>query len=187
MLHRELGQDRRAMRTDLGTPLTLTLPGLGQVSTISLPTTENNMDRELLLKLWDESWDQGIWIAPWSKAVQGLSPKQAAWSPAADRHCIWQIVHHVCIWREYTLTAVDGRSGPSRKEVESGNFAMPASRTAVEWRRSVDRLQATHNDIRAAIATASSLERLQYHLGHDCYHLGQIMYLRATQGMGPIE
>ena len=74
------------------------------------------MDRRTLLKLWDESWDQGIWIAPWSKAVRGLSPRQAALHPAAGRHSIWQIVNHVCIWREYTLTKLDGRPGPARGE-----------------------------------------------------------------------
>jgi len=146
------------------------------------------MDRASLLKLWEESWDKGIWIAPWSKAVDGLSAEQAAWSPATGRHCIWQIVHHVCIWREHTLTMHDSRPGPSQKEAEGANFAMPASRSTAEWHKSIARLQRTHNDMREAIANpASSLERLQYHLGHDCYHLGQIMYLRAMQGMAPIE
>jgi len=146
------------------------------------------MTREMLLKLWDESWDAGIWIAPWSRAVQGVTPEQAAWSPASGRHCIWQIVNHVCMWREYTLTQIDGRAGPARTELEAANFAMPASNNAETWTQTIDRLRKTHDDIRAAIASpGSSLKRLQYHLGHDCYHLGQIMYLRAMQGMMPIE
>jgi hypothetical protein len=146
------------------------------------------MDRQSLLKLWDESWDEGIWIAPWSKAIGDLSIEQACWSPAAGRHCIWQIVNHVCIWREYTLSLLDGRPGPSREQVERENFAMAAGRTVAEWRGTIDRLRTTHDAVRVAIAyPGSSLERLQYHLGHDCYHLGQIMYLRAMQGMGPIE
>lgn len=146
------------------------------------------MDRVTLLKLWDESWDKGIWIAPWSKAVEGLSTEQAAWTPAKDRHCIWQIMHHVCAWREHSLGIVHGKPVPSPAEVEGANFAMPPSWSVAEWRESIARLQRTHNDIREAIANpALPLERPQYHLGHDCYHLGQIMYLRAMQGMGPIE
>ncbi len=146
------------------------------------------MERALLVKLWEASWTEGIWIAPWSKAVGGLSLPQTAWSPAPGRHCIWQIVNHVCIWREHTLSQLDVRKGPSREDLERDNFAMPASKSEASWQATIDRLRRTHNDIREAIARPdSSLERLPYHLGHDCYHLGQIMYLRALQGLAPIE
>lgn len=40
----------------------------------------------------------------------------------------------------------------------------------------------------AAIADAGhTLDRLQYVPYHDSYHVGQIMLLRALQGMKPIE
>ena len=146
------------------------------------------MDRTVLLKLWDDSWSGDIWIAPWGKAVADLTPQQAAWKPNPNRHCIWQIVNHVCIWREYTLTRLDGRPGPSREQVDRDNFAMPPAQSQAAWQQTLDRLRTTHHDVRQAIAKPdSSLERVQYHLGHDCYHLGQIMYLRALQGMAPIE
>ncbi len=146
------------------------------------------MDRALLLKLWDESWDAGIWIAPWSKAVADLTPAQAAWTPGPGRHSIWQNVNHVCIWREYTLTRVDGRPGPTREQTERDNFTQPASPSADGWQKSLQRLRASHLAIREAIAApVNSLERLPYHLGHDCYHLGQIMLLRGMQGLPVIE
>ena len=69
------------------------------------------MDRQLLLRLWDASWNEGIWIAPWSKAVGALTPQQAAWAPSPGRHSIWEIVNHVCIWREHSLSRFDGRRG----------------------------------------------------------------------------
>ena len=146
------------------------------------------MDRSLLLKMWDESWNKGIWIAAWSKAVEGLTPEQAAWRPAPGRHCIWQIVNHVCIWRETTLARTDGCHGPTREELERDNFAMRDSPDAAGWKRTLERLQDTHDELRKIIADPqSSLERSPYHLGHDCYHLGQIMTLRALQGLPPIE
>lgn len=146
------------------------------------------MNHETLLKLWNESWDQGIWIAPWRKAVEDLSATQAAWRPAPNRHCVWQIVEHVCFWREYTLAKAYGRATPSKDEVERANFAMPETSTEAEWRRSIERLQQSHEALRAAIKDSNAApERLPYHLGHDCYHLGQIMLLRAMQGLAPIE
>src|SRR5262249_42751421 len=140
-------------------------------------------ERELLLKLWDESWTEGIWIAPWKGAVESLTPEQAAWRPAPERHCIWQLVNHVSIWREYTLAKLAGGGHPTRDEVLSGNFAMPDSPTDAEWHRALERLHASHLAMAAALAQPTApLDRLRYHLGHDCYHLGQIMYVRALQG-----
>lgn len=146
------------------------------------------MDQALLLKLWQESWDQNTWVASWSKAVTSLTAAQACWRPAPLRHCIWQIVNHVCIWRELTLSKIDGRKGPSTEELSRDNFAMPPAADAAGWKRSLDRLRITHEELRKAIATPGvSMERLPYHLTHDAYHLGQIMYLRALQDLPPIE
>ncbi|MCC7292935.1 MAG: DinB family protein [Phycisphaerales bacterium] len=146
------------------------------------------MDPSLLLKLWDQSWTEGIWVAPWAKAVQDVTPAQAAWAPSLNRNSIWQIVHHVCIWREDTLSKFDGRPGPARADLDRDNFAKPAAPDQAAWDRTRDRLRATHDAIREAISRPNaSMERLPYHVGHDCYHLGQIMYLRAMQGLAPIE
>ena len=148
------------------------------------------MDRETLLKLWDESWDQGIWIAPWSKAVSGLTAAQAAWRPAAGRHSIWQNVNHVCLWREHTVAKAMGGPGLPREILEERNFEQPEGHAATSeaWVMTVGRLKATHDGVRKLIADpAGALERPTYHLGHDCYHLGQIMQLRAMQGLPPIE
>lgn len=146
------------------------------------------MEQDILTRLWDESWADGIWIAPWDKALGGLTPAQAAWTPAPGRHSIWQIVNHVCIWREATLSKLDGRPGPSREELERTNFAGPLTPDRATWDQTRARLRATHDEIRKAIALPDApMDRLPYHLGHDCYHLGQIMYLRAMQGLPPIE
>ncbi len=143
-------------------------------------------DATMLLRLWDESWDAGIWIPSWSSATADLSPEQAAWKPAPQRHSIWQVVHHICIWREYSLTKIDGRPGPAPADVEARNFEeSPVSPTAQAWNDTRARLKRTHDDLRALIAasSASPHERLHYHLPHDAYHLGQIMQSRAMQGM----
>lgn len=146
------------------------------------------MDQAQLHKLWQECWDQNTWIASWTGAVASLTSAQAAWRPMPERHCIWQIVNHVCIWREVTLGKVHGREGPSREVLSRDNFAMPTVADATAWRQSLERLRTTHEGLREAIATPGvSMERLPYHLAHDAYHLGQIMYLRAMQGLPAIE
>ena len=81
-----------------------------------------------------------------------LSPEQAAWSPAPGRHSIWQSVNHVCIWREFTLTKIDGRPGPAREDMEPRNFESPATIDTAAWAATIARLRRTHEDCRDAIA-----------------------------------
>ncbi len=146
------------------------------------------MDRSVLEKAWDETWTKVTWVAPWSKAVGDLTPEQASWRPGPGRHSIWQIVNHVCNWREHVLSRWGGREGPVRDEVIARNFEEPAAASAEAWRATLDRLHRTHEAMRALVTEpAAPSEGLLHHFGHDCYHLGQIMYLRAMQGLEPIE
>lgn len=145
------------------------------------------MSREILHDLWTRWWDHDIWITPWSKAIAGLTPEQAAWKPQRDRHSIWQNVTHVIFWREYTLSVVAGRPKPSSTEVDVGNFAEPPRSDAASWRDTSSRLKDSHDRIAAALADPrTNLERIKHHLAHDAYHLGQIMHLRALQGLTPV-
>ena len=145
------------------------------------------MDRATLLQLWTDAWGGDIWVAPWSKAVSGVSAGQAAWRPGAGRHSIWQNVSHVNFWRCYTLDRLAGRPKPPASQIEAVQFAEPVERTEASWAKSCADLADSHERIRRAIADpGASLERLKYHLAHDAYHLGQIMQLRALQGLPPV-
>jgi hypothetical protein len=146
------------------------------------------MEREALAKWWDDAWEGGLWAAPWGQSVQDLTPEQAAWKPAAGRHSIWQIVTHIIFWRELDLGLLAGRPKPGKDEINARQFAEPAEVTAAAWRSTIDRLADTQRQLSAAIRDpAHSLARVQYLLPHDCYHFGQINYLRAMQGLKPIE
>jgi len=158
------------------------------------------MDREMLLKQWDEFWMSGLWAAPMSRAVEDLTPKQAAWKPSvvaegADhsggRHSIWQIINHMLFWREVALRRTMGGPGPSEAEVASRNWDAPEGPlevTEANWSRTAVQLADSHQQMRGAIADPSvPLDRLQYLIGHDSYHLGQIMILRGMMGMKAID
>ena len=146
------------------------------------------MDRKNLLKLWDESWKDGIWFASWSKAMDGLTAGQAGWKPQPESHSICQLVNHVNFWREYTLDTLAGKPKPSDEEMARRNFAAPAPLTEAAWNETRATLGETHRRMRDAIADEkNSLDRLMYHLAHDANHLGQILYLRRLQGMKPLE
>jgi uncharacterized damage-inducible protein DinB len=145
------------------------------------------VDRETLLNLWDESWAEGIWFASWSEAMQGITADQAAWKPEGGKHSIWQLVGHVNFWRGYTLDAIAGKPKPAPEDVKRRNFPEPGEASEAAWQRARAELEATHRRVHEAIANeATPLERLKYHLAHDSYHLGQIMYLRSMLGYPPV-
>lgn len=146
------------------------------------------MDRATLAALWDAAWTDGLWAASWSRAVDGLTPEQAAWKPGQGRNSIWQHVNHVVFWREVTLRRLAGGAGPTEEETRRGNFAEPGEVSGAGWRAARERFADSHRRIAAAIADErNALERPLHHIPHDAYHVGQIMLLRALQGLPPIE
>lgn len=146
------------------------------------------MDRSSLQKWWNDAWTEGLWAASWPAAVAGLTAAQAAWSPGPGRHSIWQIVEHMMFWREDNLCRLAGGSKPTAEELASGNFPLIRDASESAWRDTVKRFEESQKRIAAALADPqNSLDRLAYLLPHDCYHIGQVMYLRAMQGLAPID
>lgn len=155
------------------------------------------MDRETLLKLWDDLWETGLWAASLAKATEGLTPRQAAWRPdlppgeMSSRHSIWQNVHHIIFWREVALRRMMGGPSPNDGEVASRNFDAPTDTSDVtesNWQTAREQLGQSQRLVRDAIGNPGlAVDRVPLIIAHDCYHLGQIMQLRALQGLKPIE
>jgi len=145
------------------------------------------VEREPLAKLWEEAWSEGLWAASWAKAVEGLSAEQAAWQPQPGRHCIWEIVKHILFWREFTLRRLAGEK-PEQAEVDRRNWEGPGEVSEEAWAETRQRFAESHREIARIIGGEETrLNRFLYHVIHDNYHIGQIMYLRALLGFPPIE
>lgn len=146
------------------------------------------MDRELLLKMWNDAWETGLWAAAWNKALAGLTPQQAAWTPGPARHSIWQIVAHMVFWRENELRRIASGPAPTEDEIQRLNFPEIQDVTAEAWQRMYQRLADTQRRLSDALGNpAVNLDRVRYLLPHDCYHMGQICYLRALQKLPNVE
>ena len=148
------------------------------------------MEREQLQKMWQEAWSDGLWYTPWGKAVEDLSPEQAAWKPMPGRHSIWQLVNHIVFWQDYTLRSARGEK-PDKdafaREVERRNWEEPSQVSASSWAETKRRFRESYEQMIALVQRAEKLDRPLYHLLHESYHVGQIMYLRALQGLPPVE
>ncbi len=146
------------------------------------------IERGPLTKLWEEAWEEGLWAVAWGKAVDGLTAQQASWKPHADRHSIWQIINHILFWREITFRRLAGGASPERSEVDRRNWEEPAEATEAAWTAARGRYADSHQEVlRTLRGDETRLNRFLYHLPHDSYHVGQIMYLRALLGLPPIE
>jgi hypothetical protein len=146
------------------------------------------MDRAPLASWWDDAWKEGLWAAPWGRAIADLSPAQASWKPAPGRHSIWQIVTHIIFWRESELGLLAGKPRPRPERIAAEQFAEPSEPTDAAWAATRERLADSQRRLSEAFRDPSSdLKRASYLLPHDCYHFGQVCYIRALQGLPPIE
>ncbi len=149
--------------------------------------------RDHVVSWWNEAWRSGLWAASWEKSIADLSAAQAAWSPATPgvpgtRHSIWQIVLHMCFWREGWLRRVATGQKLTPEEISRGNFPPVTDTSEPAWAETRRRFAETQTRFAAALADpAADTASLAYFLPHDCYHFGQINYLRAMQGLKPIE
>jgi uncharacterized damage-inducible protein DinB len=148
--------------------------------------------------LYDE---QVQWQPPLDGALRGLSAAQAAWKPAPPRHSIWQIVRHLTLWKRGVLQAWDG-DPPDGHQLAAADWKDAAGNDA-EWDRDRKALLDISAEFLARVKTldeANFSRRIVWYKGgwsqplamrivrtatHDIYHAGQIMYLRALQGIPP--
>jgi uncharacterized damage-inducible protein DinB len=144
--------------------------------------------RATFAELWDDAWNDGLWAAPWRASIEDLSAQQAAWTPALDRHSIWQIVLHMIFWRESWLKRAAGGPRHTDEEQERLNFPDITDTSEAAWATACQRFADTQSRIAEALRNSDpATDPLTYFLPHDCYHFGQIAYLRAMQGLPPID
>lgn len=149
-----------------------------------------------IVELLTEVFEKESWQAPLTASLDGLTARQAAWTPAGLRNSIWMIVNHLSLWKEYYAGRLAGEPPRPSGWAEKVDW-QPISDTSDEaWQAALSRLQSAQNHFLAAMKKRSDedLERPlpggktpMYHVQamapHDAYHCGQIRLLRALQGV----
>ena len=143
-------------------------------------------------KLFSEG--KNFWQASLIKQIEGLTMEQALYKPNPGRHGIWQIVRHIAYWKHWALTYLNENIPLDAK---ADNWApMPEVQTEETWNEEILRLQKLNNDCITAAeglgdklftSTEENVVFFRQLLYHDCYHTGQIGFLRAMQGIPPVE
>jgi hypothetical protein len=147
----------------------------------------------LLLEVMDQAFDQKAWHGTTLRgALRGLTPTQALWRPAANRHNIWELTLHAAYWK-YAVRrrlADDAVGSFDRKPSDWPAIPDPADPRA--WKRDVAFLENEHRRLRevvrglspAALSLRSprgvwtNAQEIHGIAAHDLYHTGQIQLIK---------
>ena len=139
------------------------------------------------------------WQPPLSGALRGLTAAEASWKPAPERQSIGQIVRHLILWKRGVLDAWDG-DPPGGEQLAASDWHEVTGSEA-DWerdRRTLLEISEQFLTRARALGDAGLSKQIAWYKGgftrplamrvvrtttHDIYHSGQIMYLRALQGI----
>ena len=148
---------------------------------------------DMLLVLIDEAYDHRSWHgANLRGAIRGVTLREAAWRPGADRHNVWELVVHAAYWKYVVRRRLTGEQRGSFPLPGSNFWRRPTAGTTAEWRADVRLLAEQHHALRDAVAACppARLSRRVPHspftcaalirgaAAHDLYHAGQIQLLK---------
>ena len=152
-----------------------------------------NPELALLIRLLDEAYFRKAWHGPNLRgSIRGVRAEEAAWRPAAKRHCIAEIVTHAAYWKYAVRRQLTGAPRGSFPLMGSNWFPIAKTFDAPAWSECVRLLDDEHRALRAtALALTpgelhkqpltskyTRLALIQGITAHDVYHTGQIQLLK---------
>jgi hypothetical protein len=155
---------------------------------------------EPLLFLIDSAYDHVSWHGTNLRgSIRGVTPKQAAWRPAPNRHNIWELVVHAAYWKYVAWRRLTNAKRGSFPLEGSNWMTRPQQVTSQAWQADVHLLAETHRTLHEAIAKlrpadlarkprgsrVSNLALVTGIAAHDLYHAGQIQLIKRL--MPPAE
>ena len=127
---------------------------------------------------------------------EDLDWRLAGRCPEGSPYTIWQLLNHLIYWQDYTLRLLAGEAPavPEHADLWQGD-TVPASETS--WNTAVESFlaglrmveeAAKNYDLESAtpaLPEQSHAETLGMLIGHNSYHLGQVVLLRRMLGSWP--
>jgi hypothetical protein len=154
-----------------------------------------------LLAILDQAYNKQSWHGTNLRgSLRRVTPAQAAWRPAVDRHNIWEIVVHAAYWKYAAARRLTGGARGSFPCKGSNWFLRPleSDQSAdTTWKADLDLLEAMHRALRAAVLPLSVKDLSRTPPGkkvsnfavlagvaaHDLYHAGQIQLLKRLSNL----
>ena len=156
-----------------------------------------NMEAARLIDQFKRAHDGDPWHgSPVRTILQGVTAEQAARTPIAGAHSIWEIVLHMTGWRN---EAARRAAGAPAGAPPGGDWPAVGDPTPERWRAALAALDASHENLVRAVRDMSDAHLLKptndsrdsstgigvsyyelFHgiVQHDAYHGGQIALLK---------
>ncbi len=153
-------------------------------------------ETERIIDQLRRAFDGGAWHGPSVlPLISDVTAVQAAAHPIAGAHSIWELVLHIGAWESACKRRLEG--DPAQLTDDEDWMAIRDFSEA-EWKRTKEKLIATHEELLAAIADVNESHLDQPIIGgasfqsssvyitlhgavqHDLYHAGQIALLKKA-------
>src|SRR5260370_22615487 len=109
---------------------------------------------EHLLGLLDEAYNRAAWHGPNLRgSIRGLTAREAALSPRAGRHNIWEIVIHAAYWKYMVRRRLLGEKRGSFSLQGSNWFVRPMDGSEKAWRADIGLLDREHQRLKEAASS----------------------------------
>ncbi|HHV80209.1 MAG: DinB family protein [Dictyoglomi bacterium] len=147
------------------------------------------MSKDWLVKSIEMAFqrNKGLWADSLLDVLEGLTPEQAMWKPEGkDIHSIEEIVNHIISGEQFIVSALGGEKPSYEENAEE----------SMSWKDTVRKLEDVHNRLTSLLKEKDINlddripgedspwgEMLFGVLAHCCYHTGQIIILKALQGL----
>ena len=135
-------------------------------------------------------------VAP-LKAITGLDAEIARKRPSKKAHSIWDILHHIVLWQDKTLEAIQGGDVDWTEAHEMEWPSVESIAKDDEWDVLSERfekgltiaeelLDTTDLSVKlSAWSDESAAKAFMVLVQHNSYHIGQIVILREILGVWP--
>ena len=152
---------------------------------------------QVLFEWMDHVFEEEGWHVSVLDSINGLSARQAAWTPSPQRNSIWKIVEHVALWKEEGARRLRGDPPRPAGWAKEHDWRGTGEVSDTRWQGAITRLVDAQKAVRASLEGRSEADLNRplpgYEVSgaatirgivlHDSYHCGQICYLRALQGV----
>jgi hypothetical protein len=148
---------------------------------------------ELLLEILDQAFDRKGWHGTTLRgALRGITPEEALWRPAPNRHNIWELTVHAAYWKYAVRRRLVGDAMGSFPRKPSNWPLVPAKPDGKSWKLDIRLLESEHRLLRDTVRTLppprleerspqgvwTNAEEIHGIAAHDLYHTGQIQLLK---------
>jgi len=127
--------------------------------------------------------------------LAAVDARTAAAHPIGNAHSIWELVLHMTAWDGAVMRRAEGKATELSDKL---NFPPVTDTGEAAWRKAIEQLKATHDQLVKAVAAFPDSRLLEqvpgkaakYHtyfynfsgiVQHDLYHAGQIALLKKAQ------